>query len=145
MCFFPELTDSCRDCGNVSLQFLKDLKSKQSLARASPAAIKLIIEKILQLGKVRGAVQPRVMGELHKGLASHGLDEFTDLTPMVITVVQAVKYEFNIGVHRGIQSPDNQTVPFAEVRACLSSYSNNQVFSVTAKTLCFPPCVGPEA
>ncbi|KAK6483509.1 huntingtin-interacting protein 1-related protein-like [Huso huso] len=46
-----KLTDSCRDCGNVSLQFLKDLKSKQSLARASPAAIKLIIEKILQLGK----------------------------------------------------------------------------------------------
>ncbi|MGH0147904.1 UNVERIFIED_CONTAM: hypothetical protein FKN15_011197 [Acipenser sinensis] len=109
-----KLTDSCRDCGNVSLQFLKDMKSKQSLAHASPAAIKLIIEKILQLGKVRGAVQPRVMGELHEGLASHGLDEFTDLTPMVITVVQAVKYEFNIGVHRGIQSPDNQTVPFAE-------------------------------
>ncbi|MGH0152699.1 UNVERIFIED_CONTAM: hypothetical protein FKN15_023797 [Acipenser sinensis] len=109
-----KLTDSCRDCGNVSLQFLKDMKNKQSLARASPAAIKLIIEKILQLGKVRGAVQPRVMGELHEGLASHGLDEFTDLTPMVITVVQEVKYEFNIGVHRGIQSPDNQTVPFAE-------------------------------
>ncbi|MGH0192334.1 UNVERIFIED_CONTAM: hypothetical protein FKN15_019598 [Acipenser sinensis] len=46
-----KLTDSCRDCGNVSLQFLKDMKNKQSLARASPAAIKLIIEKILQLGK----------------------------------------------------------------------------------------------
>ncbi|XP_066545197.1 huntingtin-interacting protein 1-related protein isoform X2 [Amia ocellicauda] len=45
------LTDNCRSCGTRSLQFLRDLKSKQSLSQADPAAVKLIIQQILRLGQ----------------------------------------------------------------------------------------------
>ncbi|KAG5835080.1 hypothetical protein ANANG_G00268340 [Anguilla anguilla] len=45
------LTDNCRGCGTESLQFLQELKSKPSLQRASPAATRTIIQKILQLAQ----------------------------------------------------------------------------------------------
>ncbi|XP_015221895.2 huntingtin-interacting protein 1-related protein isoform X1 [Lepisosteus oculatus] len=45
------LTDSCRGCGTQSLQYLGELKSKQSLLRADPSAIRAIIQQILRLGQ----------------------------------------------------------------------------------------------
>lgn len=46
------LTENCRGCATQSLQFLKDLKSKNSLQRADPASVRIIIQKILHLGQV---------------------------------------------------------------------------------------------
>ncbi|XP_028273875.1 huntingtin-interacting protein 1-related protein isoform X4 [Parambassis ranga] len=45
------LTDSCRDCANHCLQFLKDLKLQASLQRADPAAIRYTVQRILALGQ----------------------------------------------------------------------------------------------
>lgn len=45
------LTENCRGCATQSLQFLKDLKSKNSLQRADPASVRVIIQKILHLGQ----------------------------------------------------------------------------------------------
>ncbi|XP_061603678.1 huntingtin-interacting protein 1-related protein-like [Phyllopteryx taeniolatus] len=45
------LTDSCRDCANNCLQFLKDLKLQASLQRADPTAIRYAIQRILALGQ----------------------------------------------------------------------------------------------
>uniref|UniRef100_A0A6Q2Y6B3 Huntingtin-interacting protein 1-related protein n=1 Tax=Esox lucius TaxID=8010 RepID=A0A6Q2Y6B3_ESOLU len=45
------LTENCRGCATQSLQFLKDLKSKASLQRADPASIRVVVQKILMLGK----------------------------------------------------------------------------------------------
>ncbi|KAK5871513.1 hypothetical protein PBY51_004392 [Eleginops maclovinus] len=45
------LTENCRGCATQSLQFFSDLKSKTTLQRADPAAIRVIIQKILNLGQ----------------------------------------------------------------------------------------------
>uniref|UniRef100_A0A665X5X7 Huntingtin-interacting protein 1-related protein n=1 Tax=Echeneis naucrates TaxID=173247 RepID=A0A665X5X7_ECHNA len=45
------LTENCRGCATQSLQYLKDLKSKATLQKADPAAIRIIIQKILHLGQ----------------------------------------------------------------------------------------------
>ncbi|XP_054613531.1 huntingtin-interacting protein 1-related protein-like [Dunckerocampus dactyliophorus] len=45
------LTDSCRDCANQCLQFLKDLKLQATLQRADPAAIRYSVRRILALGQ----------------------------------------------------------------------------------------------
>ncbi|XP_067430528.1 huntingtin-interacting protein 1-related protein-like [Thunnus thynnus] len=45
------LTDSCRDCANHCLQFLKDLKLQASLQRADPAAVRYTVQRILHLGQ----------------------------------------------------------------------------------------------
>ncbi|XP_076614166.1 huntingtin-interacting protein 1-related protein [Chaetodon auriga] len=45
------LTDSCRDCANNCLQFLKDLKLQASLPRADPSAVRYTVQRILALGQ----------------------------------------------------------------------------------------------
>ncbi|XP_061656753.1 huntingtin-interacting protein 1-related protein-like isoform X2 [Syngnathoides biaculeatus] len=45
------LTDSCRDCANNCLQFLKDLKLQASLQRADPTAIRYAIQRILAMAQ----------------------------------------------------------------------------------------------
>ncbi|XP_030073693.1 huntingtin-interacting protein 1-related protein [Microcaecilia unicolor] len=45
------LTDSCRDCGNRSLQYLNELKDRQSLRHADPASVRRSLESILHLGQ----------------------------------------------------------------------------------------------
>uniref|UniRef100_A0A671UNL4 Huntingtin interacting protein 1 related n=1 Tax=Sparus aurata TaxID=8175 RepID=A0A671UNL4_SPAAU len=45
------LTDSCRDCANNCLQFLKDLKIQASLQRADPSAVRYTVQRILALGQ----------------------------------------------------------------------------------------------
>ncbi|XP_069034303.1 huntingtin interacting protein 1 related b [Embiotoca jacksoni] len=45
------LTENCRDFSAQSLQYLKELKSKTTLQRADPAAIRVIVQKILHLGQ----------------------------------------------------------------------------------------------
>uniref|UniRef100_A0A669DPF5 Huntingtin-interacting protein 1-related protein n=1 Tax=Oreochromis niloticus TaxID=8128 RepID=A0A669DPF5_ORENI len=45
------LTDSCRDCANNCLQFLKDLKIQASLQRADPSAIRYTVQRILAVGQ----------------------------------------------------------------------------------------------
>uniref|UniRef100_A0A8C5E3V1 I/LWEQ domain-containing protein n=1 Tax=Gouania willdenowi TaxID=441366 RepID=A0A8C5E3V1_GOUWI len=45
------LTENCRDCASQSLQYLKDLKSKATLQKADPAAIRAAVQKILRLGQ----------------------------------------------------------------------------------------------
>uniref|UniRef100_A0A3B4WXG4 Huntingtin interacting protein 1 related n=1 Tax=Seriola lalandi dorsalis TaxID=1841481 RepID=A0A3B4WXG4_SERLL len=45
------LTDSCRDCANNCLQFLKDLKLQATLQRADPSAIRYTVQRILALGQ----------------------------------------------------------------------------------------------
>lgn len=45
------LTENCRGCATQSLQYLKELKSKNSLQRADPASIRVIVQKILHLGQ----------------------------------------------------------------------------------------------
>uniref|UniRef100_A0A3Q2YJR7 I/LWEQ domain-containing protein n=1 Tax=Hippocampus comes TaxID=109280 RepID=A0A3Q2YJR7_HIPCM len=45
------LTDSCRDCANNCLHFLKDLKLQASLQRADSTAIRYAIQRILALGQ----------------------------------------------------------------------------------------------
>uniref|UniRef100_A0A7N6A257 Huntingtin-interacting protein 1-related protein n=1 Tax=Anabas testudineus TaxID=64144 RepID=A0A7N6A257_ANATE len=45
------LTDNCRSCATQSIKYLSDLKSKITLQRADPASIRIIIQKILNLGQ----------------------------------------------------------------------------------------------
>ncbi|KAM7368622.1 hypothetical protein PAMP_012945 [Pampus punctatissimus] len=45
------LTDSCRDCANHCLQFLKEMKLQATLQRADPAAIRYTVQRILHLGQ----------------------------------------------------------------------------------------------
>ncbi|KAM9858306.1 huntingtin interacting protein 1 related b [Aulostomus maculatus] len=45
------LTENCRGCATQCLEYLKDLKSKTSLQRADPAAIRAVVQKILHLGQ----------------------------------------------------------------------------------------------
>ncbi|KAG7248656.1 hypothetical protein CRUP_002858 [Coryphaenoides rupestris] len=45
------MTENCRSCATQSLAFLRDLKAKASVHRADPAAIRIIVHKILSLGK----------------------------------------------------------------------------------------------
>nr|XP_019938192.1 PREDICTED: huntingtin-interacting protein 1-related protein-like [Paralichthys olivaceus] len=45
------LTESCRDCANNCLQFLKDLKFQASLQRADPSATRYTVQRILALGQ----------------------------------------------------------------------------------------------
>uniref|UniRef100_A0A8D0GYL6 Huntingtin interacting protein 1 related n=1 Tax=Sphenodon punctatus TaxID=8508 RepID=A0A8D0GYL6_SPHPU len=45
------LTETCRDCGHQSLEFLNELKDKQSLGQADPAAVRKTLQGILQLGQ----------------------------------------------------------------------------------------------
>ncbi|KAM6975925.1 huntingtin-interacting protein 1-related protein [Tautogolabrus adspersus] len=45
------LTDSCRDCANHCLQFLKDLKLQASLPRADPSAIRYTVQRLLALAQ----------------------------------------------------------------------------------------------
>uniref|UniRef100_A0A3P8W8K8 Huntingtin interacting protein 1 related b n=1 Tax=Cynoglossus semilaevis TaxID=244447 RepID=A0A3P8W8K8_CYNSE len=45
------LTENCRGCATESLHYLRDLKSKTTLQRADPAAVRVIVQKILYLGQ----------------------------------------------------------------------------------------------
>uniref|UniRef100_A0A3Q3AA88 Huntingtin-interacting protein 1-related protein-like n=1 Tax=Kryptolebias marmoratus TaxID=37003 RepID=A0A3Q3AA88_KRYMA len=45
------LTDSCRDCANHCLQFLKDLKFQPTLQKADPSATRYTVQRILTLGQ----------------------------------------------------------------------------------------------
>ncbi|XP_063820635.1 huntingtin-interacting protein 1-related protein isoform X2 [Pseudophryne corroboree] len=45
------LTDSCRECGNQSLQYLNDLKSKQSLKGADLTEVRRTLQNIFGLGE----------------------------------------------------------------------------------------------
>ncbi|MEQ2298100.1 hypothetical protein AMECASPLE_001758 [Ameca splendens] len=45
------LTENCRGCATQSLQYLKELKSKNTLQRADPASVRMIVQKILYLGQ----------------------------------------------------------------------------------------------
>uniref|UniRef100_A0A8C4F4G1 I/LWEQ domain-containing protein n=1 Tax=Dicentrarchus labrax TaxID=13489 RepID=A0A8C4F4G1_DICLA len=45
------LTDSCRDCANNCLQFLRDLKLQASLPRADPSAVRYTVQRLLALGQ----------------------------------------------------------------------------------------------
>ncbi|XP_076020358.1 huntingtin-interacting protein 1-related protein isoform X2 [Genypterus blacodes] len=45
------LTDSCRDCANQCLQFLRDLKLQASLPRADPSAVRYTVQRILGLAQ----------------------------------------------------------------------------------------------
>ncbi|CAL8342842.1 unnamed protein product [Lota lota] len=45
------LTENCRVCATQSLVFLKELKDRASVQRADPAAVRLIVQKILRLGQ----------------------------------------------------------------------------------------------
>ncbi|XP_041667354.1 huntingtin-interacting protein 1-related protein-like [Cheilinus undulatus] len=45
------LTDSCRDCANNCLQFLKDMKLQASLPRADPSAVRYTVQRLLALGQ----------------------------------------------------------------------------------------------
>ncbi|XP_053728552.1 huntingtin-interacting protein 1-related protein-like isoform X1 [Synchiropus splendidus] len=45
------LTDSCRDCANNCLQFLKDLKFQSTLTRADPAALRATVQRLLVLAQ----------------------------------------------------------------------------------------------
>ncbi|KAM3599860.1 uncharacterized protein V6R79_012979 [Siganus canaliculatus] len=45
------LADSCRDCANSCLLFLKDLKLQASLPRADPAAVRYCVQRLLALGQ----------------------------------------------------------------------------------------------
>ncbi|XP_072271894.1 huntingtin-interacting protein 1-related protein [Pyxicephalus adspersus] len=45
------LSDSCRDCGNQSLQYLKELKDKQSLKEADLGEVRRTLQNILGLGE----------------------------------------------------------------------------------------------
>ncbi|XP_069475736.1 huntingtin-interacting protein 1-related protein [Ambystoma mexicanum] len=45
------LTDSCRDCGNQTLQYLNELKHKLSLKSADPADVRRTLQSILYLGQ----------------------------------------------------------------------------------------------
>ncbi|MEQ2217559.1 hypothetical protein XENOCAPTIV_014704 [Xenoophorus captivus] len=47
------LTENCRGCATQSLQYLKELKSKNTLQRADPDSVRMIVQKILYLGQVR--------------------------------------------------------------------------------------------
>lgn len=49
------LIDSCRDCANSLLQFLKDLKFQSSLPGANPSAVRYTVQRIHSLGEVRRA------------------------------------------------------------------------------------------
>nr|XP_025035820.1 huntingtin-interacting protein 1-related protein [Pelodiscus sinensis] len=50
---FPpsELTDTCRDCGQQSLEYLNELKDKQLLQQANPKDVRRALQGILQLGQ----------------------------------------------------------------------------------------------
>lgn len=45
------LTENCRSCGTQSLQYLQDLKAKASIQRADSASIRMVVQKILNLGQ----------------------------------------------------------------------------------------------
>eukprot|EP00061_Rhincodon_typus_P018379 g47531.t1 len=45
------LTDNCRECGDESVRYLNDLKDKQSIAHADPAAVMRVMQRILDLGQ----------------------------------------------------------------------------------------------
>ncbi|MEQ2180757.1 hypothetical protein GOODEAATRI_004535, partial [Goodea atripinnis] len=45
------LTENCRGCATQSLQYLKELKSKNTLQKADPASVRMIVQKILYLGQ----------------------------------------------------------------------------------------------
>lgn len=46
------LTENCRGCAAQSLQYLKDLKAKATIQRADPASVRVIVQRILHLGRV---------------------------------------------------------------------------------------------
>ncbi|XP_077571854.1 huntingtin interacting protein 1 related b isoform X2 [Stigmatopora nigra] len=62
------LTENCRSCAAQSLQYLQELKSKGGIKSADPASIRIIIQKILQLGqelRPKGAdVRQEELGDL---------------------------------------------------------------------------------
>lgn len=49
------LINSCRDCANSLLQFLKDLKFENSLPGADASAVRYTVQRIHALGEVRRA------------------------------------------------------------------------------------------
>ncbi|XP_048370426.1 huntingtin-interacting protein 1-related protein [Sphaerodactylus townsendi] len=46
-----KLTETCRDCGQQSLNYLNKLKDKVSLRQADPAGVKKTLQNLLQLGQ----------------------------------------------------------------------------------------------
>lgn len=58
------LTDSCRDCANNCLHFLKDLKLQASLQRADSTAIRYAIQRILALGQVGDSKRSGVIRDI---------------------------------------------------------------------------------
>ncbi|XP_025031170.1 huntingtin-interacting protein 1-related protein [Python bivittatus] len=46
-----KLTESCRDCGQHSLDYLNKLKDKQSLQEADPADLRTALQRLFQLGQ----------------------------------------------------------------------------------------------
>uniref|UniRef100_A0A8C5RH79 I/LWEQ domain-containing protein n=1 Tax=Laticauda laticaudata TaxID=8630 RepID=A0A8C5RH79_LATLA len=46
-----KLTESCRDCGHHSLDYLNKLKDKQSLREADPADLRTTLQRLFQLGQ----------------------------------------------------------------------------------------------
>ncbi|XP_026542775.1 huntingtin-interacting protein 1-related protein [Notechis scutatus] len=46
-----KLTESCRDCGYHSLDYLNKLKDKQSLREADPADLRTTLQRLFQLGQ----------------------------------------------------------------------------------------------
>ncbi|XP_042297717.1 huntingtin-interacting protein 1-related protein isoform X2 [Sceloporus undulatus] len=46
-----KLTETCRDCGQQSLDYLNKLKDKQSLQKADPGDVRRMLQSLLQLGQ----------------------------------------------------------------------------------------------
>lgn len=48
----PGLTETCRDCGQQSLDYLGELKDKQTLGRAELGGVRQALRGVLQLAQV---------------------------------------------------------------------------------------------
>ncbi|KAH0625413.1 hypothetical protein JD844_014903 [Phrynosoma platyrhinos] len=56
-----KLTETCRDCGQQSLDYLNKLKDKQSLQQADPGDVRRMLQSLLQLGQVETDLRSLVM------------------------------------------------------------------------------------
>uniref|UniRef100_A0A667ZPW7 Huntingtin-interacting protein 1-related protein n=1 Tax=Myripristis murdjan TaxID=586833 RepID=A0A667ZPW7_9TELE len=86
------LTENCRDCATESLNFLKDLKAKATLQRADPAAVRLIVQKILYLGQ---ELRPKGMDVRQEELGDLVDKEMASTSAAIEEAVRRIDYFVN--------------------------------------------------
>uniref|UniRef100_A0A7M4FGM7 Huntingtin interacting protein 1 related n=1 Tax=Crocodylus porosus TaxID=8502 RepID=A0A7M4FGM7_CROPO len=97
-----KLTDACRDCGQRSLDYLSELKDRQSLRQADTADVRRTLQGIVQLGQ---ELRPKSLDIRQEELGDAVEKEMASTSAAIEDAVRRIEVRWDAGVcvyHRSL-------------------------------------------